>query len=55
MFISDELQREQNQAKPRLYAAVPAALPRGELRVLDDAAHSTFHIGRLALPGRARR
>jgi saccharopine dehydrogenase-like NADP-dependent oxidoreductase len=41
LVMSEELQREQNEAKRKLYAAVVAALPRGELRVLDDAAHST--------------
>lgn len=44
--MSEELQRQQNQTKRKLYAAVAAALPRGELRVLDDAAHSTFHLDR---------
>jgi hypothetical protein len=46
LFMSEELQRQQNQAKRKLYAAVAAARPRGELRVLDDAAHSTFHLDR---------
>jgi pimeloyl-ACP methyl ester carboxylesterase len=46
LFMSEDLQRQQNQAKRRLYAAVAAALPQGELRVVDDAAHSTFHLDR---------
>lgn len=46
LFMSEELQRQQNEAKRQLYAAVAAGLPRGELRVLDDAAHSTFHLDR---------
>jgi pimeloyl-ACP methyl ester carboxylesterase len=46
LFMPDELLREQNDAKRDLYAAFAASLPRGEHRVLEDAAHSSIHIDR---------
>jgi pimeloyl-ACP methyl ester carboxylesterase len=44
LFMSEELLLEQNDAKRELYAVVAASFPRGEHRVLQDAAHSTIHI-----------
>ena len=46
LYMSEDLLREQNEAKRSLYAALAASLPRGENRVLQDAAHSTIHIDR---------
>jgi pimeloyl-ACP methyl ester carboxylesterase len=43
LFMSEQDLRAQNEGQRALYAAVAASVPRGEHRVLDDAAHSSIH------------
>lgn len=46
LFVSEQELRAQNEGQRALYAAVAASVPRGEHRVLDDAAHSSIHTDR---------
>jgi len=46
LFLSEQLLRELSDRKRAFYAAVAESVPRGEHRVLEDAAHSTIHIDR---------
>jgi len=46
LFLSEQLLRELSDRKRAFYAAVAESVPRGEHRVLEDAAHSTIHIHR---------
>lgn len=45
-FTPEPLLREGNVGKARLYTAFAQSVPRGENRLLEDAAHSTLHIDR---------
>jgi pimeloyl-ACP methyl ester carboxylesterase len=46
VFTPEPYIRRINDAKRVINAAVAASVPRGEHRVLEDAAHSTFHTDR---------
>jgi pimeloyl-ACP methyl ester carboxylesterase len=46
MPIPEQLLREMNDGKRRLYEAVTKSVPRGEQRVLLDAGHTTIHTDR---------
>jgi pimeloyl-ACP methyl ester carboxylesterase len=40
---SDELLREENEGKRRLYTALAGSVPRGENRVIEGAGHASIH------------
>ena len=46
LLMSKKAVRELTDGKRRLYTALAESVPRGEQRMLDDAAHSTVHIDR---------
>lgn len=46
LLLSKKAVRELIDGKRRLYTALAESVPRGEHRMLDDAAHSTVHIDR---------
>lgn len=45
-FMPEQLERQMNDGKRDLHAALTASVPRGEHRVLDDAGHSWLHVQR---------
>ena len=46
VFASDASQRKLNEVKWAINQAIAKSIPRGEHRVLEDAAHATFHFDR---------
>ena len=46
LFATDASQRELNEVKLAINRAIAKSVPHGEHRVLDDAAHATFHVDR---------
>jgi hypothetical protein len=46
LFATDASQRKLNQIKMAINQAFADSVPRGEHRVLEDAAHATFHVDR---------
>jgi pimeloyl-ACP methyl ester carboxylesterase len=46
LYMSEQLLRELSDRKRAFYAAVAESVPRGEHRVLEDAAHSTIQFDR---------
>lgn len=42
----ESLLREELDGKRRLYAALAGSVPRGEIRLIDDAGHVTMHLRR---------
>jgi pimeloyl-ACP methyl ester carboxylesterase len=46
LFATDASQRELNEVKLAINRAIANSVPRGEHRVLDNAAHPTFHVDR---------
>ena len=43
---SESLLREEIEGKRRLYTALAESVPRGEIRLIDDAGHVTLHLRR---------
>jgi pimeloyl-ACP methyl ester carboxylesterase len=46
VFATDASQRQLNEVKLAINQAIAKSVPRGQHRVLEDAAHATFHIDR---------
>ena len=46
MFATEASQRQLNDIKSAINRAIADSVPRGEHRVLEDAAHATFHVDR---------
>ena len=46
LFATDASQRQLNEVKLAINRAIANSVPHGEHRVLDDAAHATFHVDR---------
>ena len=46
LFATDASQRQLNEVKLAINRAIANSVPHGEHRVLEDAAHSTFHVDR---------
>lgn len=48
---SESLLREEIEGKRRLYTTLAESVPRGEIRLIDDAGHVTVHLRRPSPPG----
>jgi pimeloyl-ACP methyl ester carboxylesterase len=46
LFATDASQRKLNEVKSAINRAIANSVPHGEHRVLEDAAHATFHVDR---------
>jgi hypothetical protein len=46
LFATDASQRQLNEVKLAINRAIANSVPHGEDRVLDNAAHATFHVDR---------
>jgi pimeloyl-ACP methyl ester carboxylesterase len=46
VFATDASQRKLNEIKLAINSAIANSVPHGEHRVLEDAAHATFHVDR---------
>src|SRR5262245_44621316 len=46
MFATEASQRQLNDIKLAINQAIANAVPHGEHRVLENAAHATFHVDR---------
>jgi pimeloyl-ACP methyl ester carboxylesterase len=46
VFATDDSQRQLNEIKLAINRAIANSVPNGEHRVLEDAAHATFHVDR---------
>ena len=46
MFANEASQRQLNDIKSAINRAIANSVPHGEHRVLENAAHATFHVDR---------
>jgi hypothetical protein len=46
MFATEASQRQLNDIKLAINRGIANSVPRGEHRVLENAAHATFHVDR---------
>jgi hypothetical protein len=46
LFATDASQRQLNEVKLAINRAIASSVPHGEHRVLENAAHATFHVDR---------
>ncbi len=45
-FMPEPYLRELNDGKPAMYTALAKSVPRGEIRMLENAGHTTIHTDR---------